>query len=382
MHYDYIFAGSGGAGLSLVYLMSKHPVLKHKKILLLDKAVKNENDRTWCFWTKNPTAFDEIIHQQWDKVWFRSPAFTECLTLSPYQYKMIRGLDLYEFVQKEIQQNPHITQRYGTVQEVRDGENGAHVCFEGEIITANLVFNSIPDEQLFSKKGHHYLKQHFKGWFVRTEKPIFDPKVATFMDFRIEQKGEARFFYLLPTSPYESLVEFTIFSKNLLEKDAYIDEIKHYFKNYLPDTAYQIIEEEFGVIPMSDAPLSSRGGRFVLNIGTRGGQTKASSGFTFLNMLKQNEKIIEALVQEKDLSKIEFQKARFKQYDAMLLNLIQYDRLAAREVFGRMFKHHPVERVLRFLDEETHFAEELQIMASMPPLPFIHSLLHKTFLKD
>lgn len=382
MQYDYIFAGSGGAGLSLAYRMSKHPAFKDKKILLLDKAPKNSNDRTWCFWTKESTPFDEVVCNQWDKFWFRSPSFTQCIDLNPYQYKMIRSLDFYQFIQKELSQNPQITQRYGEIKTLQEGENGAHVVLDDEIITSQFIFNSLPDERLFQKKGYHYLKQHFKGWFVRTKEPIFDPQAATFMDFRIEQKKEARFFYLLPSSPYESLVEFTIFSENLLPQDEYVREIEHYFKNYLPPTEFEILEEEFGVIPMSDVPLKANGGRFILNIGTRGGQTKASSGFTFMNMQKQSEQIIEALVSGKDLQKISFHKERFMQYDSILLNLIQYDRFAAREIFGMLFKKHPVERVLRFLDGETNFGEELQIMASVPPLPFITSLFHKTFIKD
>lgn len=382
MQYDYIFAGGGGAGLSLAYRMAKHSAFRDKKILLIDKVAKNFNDRTWCFWTDKPSIFEEVVCKTWSKCWFYSPQFTQCLDLTPYQYKMIRGIDFYDFVQKTLNSLPNITQREGTITELKSGENGAHLVVDGEIITAEYIFNSIPDEQLFQKRGHHYLKQHFKGWFVKTEKAIFDPQAATFMDFRIEQKGEARFFYLLPSSPYESLVEFTIFGKDVLPQEEYIVEIQNYFKNYLPATDFEIVEEEFGVIPMGDAPLKSAENKFIINIGTRGGQTKASSGFTFYNIQQQSDKLLAALIAQKPLHTLTFHHERFRQYDAMLLNLMQYERYETRAIFGMLFQKHPVERVLRFLNNETNFGEELKIMASMPPLPFLQALVHKTFIKD
>ncbi len=382
MQYDYIFAGGGAAGLSLAYRMAKHPAFQHKKILLIDKVTKNKNDRTWCFWTAKPSIFDEVISKTWNKCWFHSPQFTQCLELAPYQYKMIRGKDFYTFVHKALSQSPNIIQKQGEISEIKAGENGAHVVVDGKMITAQYIFNSIPNEQLFQKKGYHYLKQHFKGWFVKTEKPIFDPQAATFMDFRIEQKGEARFFYLLPTSAHESLVEFTIFGKEVLSPQEYLVEIQNYFKNYLPTTDFEIVEEEFGVIPMSDVPLKTAEKQFIINIGTRGGQTKASSGFTFYNIQQQSDQLIAALVAQKPLHKLHFHPERFRQYDAMLLNLMQYNRYETRAIFGMLFQKHPVERVLKFLNNETHFGEELRIMASMPTLPFMQALLHKTFLKD
>jgi lycopene beta-cyclase len=48
--YDYIIAGAGCAGYSLLYHLLKDPVLNKKKILVLDSNFEKGNDRTWCFW--------------------------------------------------------------------------------------------------------------------------------------------------------------------------------------------------------------------------------------------------------------------------------------------------------------------------------------------
>ena len=53
MKYDFIIAGAGCAGLSLLYRILQEPALQNKSVLIIDKDTKNSNDRTWCFWEKN-----------------------------------------------------------------------------------------------------------------------------------------------------------------------------------------------------------------------------------------------------------------------------------------------------------------------------------------
>ena len=69
------------------------------------------------------------------------------------------------------------------------------------------------------------------GWFVKTKKPVFDPKKIIFMDFNIPQENETRFIYLLPKNSHEALVEYTLFSKNLLRTEEYENGIKSYLKS-------------------------------------------------------------------------------------------------------------------------------------------------------
>ena len=52
--YDYIIAGAGCAGLSLAVHMIHSGKFSDKKILIVDKDDKQKNDRTWCFWEKEP----------------------------------------------------------------------------------------------------------------------------------------------------------------------------------------------------------------------------------------------------------------------------------------------------------------------------------------
>ncbi|HAO50811.1 MAG TPA: lycopene cyclase, partial [Runella sp.] len=54
-NYDFIIAGGGLAGLSLAYYMNQ-TVLRDKSILIIDQDTKSQNDRTWCFWEKDPQS--------------------------------------------------------------------------------------------------------------------------------------------------------------------------------------------------------------------------------------------------------------------------------------------------------------------------------------
>ena len=63
------------------------------------------------------------------------------------------------------------------------------------------------------------------------------------MDFSIDQKNETRFCYVLPTNNNEALIEFTLFSKDLLKDYEYEIEINKYivnlgFSNYIERKRY------------------------------------------------------------------------------------------------------------------------------------------------
>src|SRR5688572_10355218 len=93
--FDYIITGAGCAGLSLLVRLIQSGNFANKKILLVDKEDKNKNDRTWCFWEKEIGFFESIVYKRWEKLWFHSDFLSRQLSLAPYTYKLIRGIDFY-----------------------------------------------------------------------------------------------------------------------------------------------------------------------------------------------------------------------------------------------------------------------------------------------
>jgi lycopene beta-cyclase len=371
--YDYIIAGAGCAGLSLAYHLSQSR-LRNKSVLLIDKVTKDRNDRTWCFWEAGKNPFEPIVCRQWPSVHFYGADAHLTLDLAPYSYKMIRGLDFYQFVKEKLMAHSSIEWVHDTIRSIEEKDAGAKVITDQGQYTANWVFDSTYRPQLNLPQHHNFL-QHFKGWEIEVNLPTFDPAMATLMDFRIEQKGAARFFYVLPLDTQRALVEFTVFSEALLPSEEYDDELRKYLSGFLKLDNYVVRHEEFGVIPMTDEALTDHPSPHVIRIGTAGGHTKPSTGYTFVRIQQGTQAIVKALVEtgKPFYSKPTLQN-RFGLYDSALLNVMQEQRCEIRNVFTRMFQKNKPTTVLLFLDESTHLWQELQIMASVPSVPFLKAV--------
>lgn len=375
MHYDFIFAGAGGAGLSLACAMQQ-TALRDKKILLIDSDSKRQNDRTWCYWTTETAPYDHIASKVWHNIRVQTEANNFHLPIAPYRYQMLRGLDFYNWAREILAQNPNVHWVQDKITHLSNTHNGAIVHTAQNTYKGQWVFNSLIPKNLPLQSNDIVWYQHFKGYFIQTKKPIFDESTATFMDFRLPQAGEVRFLYVLPTSPTEALVEFTVFGRQVMAQEAYLPPLLAYIceKLKLQPEDYTIVEEEFGVIPMSTQNFPTKMGSFIVPIGSAGGCTKASTGFTFRNIQKHTQQIAQSLLLHHHPFDVKPRPARFKLFDHILLNVLDRQRLEGSKVFEILFKKHPVQRILRFLDDETTFIEDLQIMASVPPLPFLRAV--------
>ena len=375
--YDFIFLGAGCASLSIIMRMIKSGKFSNKKILLIDKKPKTENDRTWCFWENQDGFFEEIVYKKWDTISFLSDSFSSDMNIAPYKYKMIRGIDFYEHCFRKIEQQKNIDIFYGEVTQSAVHKEGITIHINGEMLHLNYatIFNSILPKKT-NAPGIINLLQHFKGWLIETTQATFDPTKAIFMDFRVSQKDNTTFGYLLPLSKTRALVEYTLFSKEILEDVVYETELKNYVENILRLKKYQVIEKEFGVIPMTNRKFSFyENDRY--NIGTAGGQTKASSGYTFQFIQKQSQIIVDSLIKGSSLKKIPSIPKRFRFYDNTLLYILFHRKLQGKDIFTRMFaKNDPVE-VLKFLDNESTLIEELKIISTLPTLPFLKAALRQ-----
>ncbi len=365
-HYDYLITGAGAAGLSLAYHLNQSG-LTDKRILLLDRAPKTSNDRTWCFWEAQPGPFEPLVFRAWDCVGIYSPDFCARLDIRPYRYKMIRAVDFYHFMEDWLARQPNIARAWAEVVSVETAGDRALVRTRtGEIYRGAWAFNSIPLTQIAPQPAYHHLLQHFLGWVIHTTRPAFEPAVATLMDFRVAQSDDTRFVYVLPLDAQTALVEYTVFSPALLARDEYARPLARYISEQLGVADFAVQHEEFGVIPMTDAPFPSRSGARVYHIGTAGGDTKPSTGYTFQRIQRRTRHIAWSLkttgVPPTDRSPAS---ARHALLDSVLLNVLSRARLPGWRVFAELFARNPPQRVLRFLDEDTTLREDLLIMRSV-----------------
>ena len=233
LDYDYIICGGGISGLLLSTKLSQDPNQSKKSILLIDPVFpKTENDRTLCFWDNKNTIWDEIIKSKWDNVFFNSDNFNKTLDLGSLNYKMLSSSEFYNYSNSLIKNNNNIDVLNSNVLSYKDNKTYCNVKTSNNIFTCSKVFNSIMDwEEVKTNTKYPLLIQHFEGWVIKTENESFDPKKATFMDFSIKQDQLTQFMYILPLSKTEALVEYTLFSKDLLESQKYETAIKKYLNS-------------------------------------------------------------------------------------------------------------------------------------------------------
>ncbi len=377
---SYIILGAGASGLLLAYRMSLDSYFDDKSILIIDQKKDKGNDKTWCYWEQGVGEWDELLSKKWPKVFFGSKDFTETLNISPFSYKMIRSEKFYQKLWRSIDLKPNITFVEDSVKTYSEADNKVKVVTNKSTYFGLKLLNSIPDKTVYEKQQKYpVLQQHFMGWFVKTKINCFDDSVATFMDFNIPQNGNTRFMYVLPIDKNIALFEYTLFSKDLLERSEYEVAIKDYLKEKKV-TEFEILEKENGVIPMTSFKFQELNSNSILNIGTAGGWTKASTGYTFYNTSKKTQDLVSFLKKEDDLSGFA-KRTKYWIYDLFFLDVLANDNENGSSLFASIFKKVNVKTILKFLAEESNFIEDLKIITSVSPKPFVRSIF-KRFLKN
>ncbi|ALL06032.1 hypothetical protein AQ505_11335 [Pedobacter sp. PACM 27299] len=376
-HFDYIIAGGGCAGRSLAVRILPYIQASNKRVLLVDYEEKKSNDRTWCFWEEHPDVFEPAVYRKWDRLSFASKFLHQELDIKPYQYKMIRGLDFYAHTDQLLADQPQLIRLQGKVEKQYTEKDQAYVVIDGKTFSADYVFSSIPQVQEKKPDRYQYFLQHFEGWLIETEGNTFDQECATLMDFNTSQQAGTSFVYVLPLSSNRALVEYTIFSKQELAPEDYSAALQQYIQEQLKCMQYTIIEKEHGVIPMTDHPIKRQQER-IIYLGTAGGFTKGSTGYTFRFIQKHTAAIVKQLMESGHPNLPAISSPRFALYDATLLHLLDSERISGEEIFSRMFEKNSARKILKFLDNESTLLEEVQIFSTLQKTEFAMALLNRT----
>jgi lycopene beta-cyclase len=370
-HYDAILAGGGAAGLSLAYHLSQSR--PNFRLLVVDREVKRYNDHTWCSWLRGPQPFDAAAYRTWERLAFHGVGYDAVFDLAPYRYRMIRAVDFYRFICEALSPRPAVDFLRGDVMRIVDGPERAEVHVDELTFTADWVFDGRYDAAEYRplSSRYQYLVQHFLGWEIETATPTFDPDVPRLFDFRTPQRGAMRFVYVLPYDDRRALVEYTLFSASLLPQAEYEAAMRDYLADIVGVTDYRITDVEQGVIPMTDHPAPRWVGRRVMSIGTRGGRVKPSTGYAFHRIQQDSAAIVRSLTARGHPFAVPTPPSRYRFFDAILLQVLYRRGGLGAGVFTALFQHNPIQRIFRFLDEESSWWDDLQILASVPPGPFV-----------
>ena len=370
--YDYIIAGAGCAGYSLLYHLLQDPVLSKKKILVLDANFNKGNDRTWCFWEDQAGPFESIVCKKWSNIEVLKGYMQRLLPTAPFEYKMIQGIDFYQHISAFAKGFDNVEWVASKILNIDAVHGGAEVHWEGGAANADYVFSSINGERIQSA-----LWQHFKGIVVEFDTPVFNDTVARLMDFNVPQMDATAFMYLLPLTDKKALVEYTLFSPTIIETAEYDYVLNAYMEEHYKGQAYTIVHTEKGAIPMTTKKMTSTISN-VISIGTMGDAVKASTGYAFQFIQEQTQQIVKQLKLNQALdASVHYTRHQF--YDAVLLYILEHKKMAGDEIFARIFKKNNAATVFKFLSNTSNLMDDISIMLSLPTPIFLPAAIKVLF---
>ena len=368
--YDYIIIGNGIAGFQLALALSQDPFFNNKQIALIDKSHKTENDKTISFWEQGTGKWDSIVIKSWSEALIFTNKKELTLRLSPYAYKTIHALDFYNKAKQELSKQ---TNFHFIIDQVLSVENSKQpkVTTVNNSYEAKHIFDSrIPEDYFSETNNYTNVIQHFKGWIIETETPVFKIDQFTMMDYRLKDGDQTTFTYVLPLSSTRALVEFTYFTPTLVDEATYDSYIKQYISSLLKIESYSISETESGSIPMTSFPFEKYSTKHITKIGTAAGWVKGSTGYSFKHTEKKVAAILTNLKAGNTPSKNLFRQ-KYKFYDKIFLKVLHDENDKGEWIFEQFYAKNSIEAMLKFLDEESSFLEELKIMKSLFSLAFI-----------
>ena len=352
--FDYIIIGGGCAGLSLAYELEVNNKLRDKTLAIIEPRKEYKRDKTWSFWKIFDHNFEDCIIKSWNNFTINTSENSHQLSTKKFPYQSIDSGKFYKKINSKLTSNSNIS-FFKNLNEINS--------------KSSIIFNSVFKGELDKSK----LWQHFQGVEIETSKDIFDDEILNLMDFHCDQKNNVHFFYTLPFTKNKALIETTWLSD--LENHKLMDydhQLANYIKNNLRIKNYKINFVEKGAIPLF-YPSSKKNSK-IINIGSAGGMTRLSTGYTFLNIQEHSKYIL------KNIDKIEKVEEyslgqKYKFLDNIFLRVLKKNPEKMPNIFYKMFKC-PPNTVIKFLSNKSNILEDINIISKMPKLIFIKALFN------
>ncbi len=352
--FDYIIIGGGCAGLSLAYELEINGKLKDKTLAIIETREEYKRDKTWSFWKVFDHNFEDCVIKNWNNFTINTSEGFQELSNKSFPYQSINSEVFYKKINSKLSNNPNVS-FFKNINEVNSKNS--------------LVFNSIYEGEIDKSK----LWQHFQGIEIETNKNVFDDEIINLMDFNCDQKNDVHFFYTLPFNKNRALIETTWLSdledQSLMNYDL---QLENYIKNNLGIKNYNVNFKEKGAIPLFYPSINND--NKTINIGTAGGMTRLSTGYTFLNIQEHSKYIVKNIKNIEKLKMYQIGK-KYKFLDKIFLRVLKNHPDKMPKIFFEMFKASS-NSVIKFLSNKSNIFEDIKIVRRMPKLIFIRALFH------
>ena len=350
--FDYIIIGGGCAGLSLAYELEIHNKLKHKTLAIIEPRIEYKRDKTWSFWKVVPHNFEDCVKKNWKEYSIKTPSDSKVIKCNNFPYQSIDSGLFYEKINDRLKKNKNIK----FFKNIKDLNT-----------RSSFVFNSLLSLQNIKSN----LWQHFHGIEIETREECFNDSTLNLMDFDCDQRNNVHFFYVLPFSKNKAMIETTWLSKKDKSLEDYNSQIKSYL-DHLGLKDYKIKFEEEGAIPLFH-PLNEKE-KNKINIGTAGGMTRLSTGYTFLNIQEHSKYIRMNIENIQNTKKFEVGK-KYQFLDKIFLRVLEKHPEKMPNIFFKIFNEN-TDGAIKFLSNRSNFIDDLSVILKMPKWTFIKSLFN------
>ncbi|MEM7051119.1 MAG: lycopene cyclase family protein [Acidobacteriota bacterium] len=373
--FDIVILGGGLAGLSLAWRLVDG-LGPTRRIAIVEPRETYRADRTWCFWNLESHRFEHLVDRRWHR-WRVAGSWGELERGSQRQpYERVPAEAFYGAALDLLADSSNVELVLGArAERVAEQDGEVSVTTSAGELTASLVFDSRPPS---SRSGA--LEQRFAGWQVRSENPCFDPRAVTLMDFQEDPRAEGlHFFYVLPDSLFEALVEDTWIAPEGAPEPIHEDHLRRYLEVRYGLTEFEIVRRESGAIPM-DPGLARRPVRGrVLPLGTRGGAVRPATGYAFLQIQRQCDRLAQQLLRRSDeLPEISMPSpisGLDRWMDTLFLAYLRRHPRRMPQLFRALFEHTRPDALSRFLAGGGSFADRWAAMRALPKRPMLGQAL-------
>jgi lycopene beta-cyclase len=358
--YRFAILGAGLAGLSLARAFARAGV--RDRITVVDVKPAFRDDRTWSFWDIDGNGDAGLAAGRWH-AWQLIDARGAYVQRSEHApYVALRSADFYESACSEITEAGFEIALGERVADVTESERGCMVTTSRRRFAADIVFDARGLST--AMVGASPVVQRFVGRRISTKRDAFEPGVATLMDVQDDTADGFHFYYVLPFTAREALVENTYFARAPIatarleaELDAYV--MRRYGR-VLAGTDYR----EIGAIPMSAARASYTRTRRVVPIGLRGGCARPGSGYTFHRVAMQTAALAQAFApHDAPLRERSFALAP-PTCDAWLIAAARHAPSLLPGAFAKLFATTDGNRVARFMMDRAGALESFPVLAA------------------
>jgi lycopene beta-cyclase len=113
----------------------------------------------------------------------------------------------------------------------------------------------------------------------------------------------------------------------------------------------------------------------VIKIGTAANLTRKSTGYTFLNIQKFTQELVQKLIKNQIITNARIQ-SKYNFLDKIFIKVLLEKKGNMHKIFLKLFKNNKTKDIINFLSNNSNFFQDIKIILSMPKLTFIKKLLN------